>query len=202
MEIARILCKTGAWSAVMFKIDEEKLNYIAKEFDIEVKYVQGLYNEYTKIHDGMKEQYLAHITRTMEVQLQKLTGNPLFKIVIEPITVANTIFTARAQYQKNHFFLISYPSHLNDIQLRVYLAHELGHLYLIEFLNNVVEGVNLTENSKTEPLSTLFGIFAILDKNDFYATLKERQLLHKTWKAVIDDFKLLANRNKGIFNNS
>lgn len=184
----------------MFKIDEEKLNYIAKEFDIEVKYVQGLYNEYTKIHDGMKEQYLAHITRTMEVQLQKLTGNPLFKIVIEPITVANTIFTARAQYQKNHFFLISYPSHLNDIQLRVYLAHELGHLYLIEFLNNVVEGVNLTENSKTEPLSTLFGIFAILDKNDFYATLKERQLLHKTWQAVIEDFKLLANRNKDIYN--
>lgn len=186
----------------MFKINDKKLNYIAQEFGIEVKSVQDLYNKYKKIHDGMKEQYLAHIIRTMEVQLQKLTGNPLFKIVIEPITVDNTIFTARAQYQKNNFFLISYPSHFNDIQLRVYLAHELGHLYLIEFLNNVIEGVNLTENSKIEPLSTLFGIFVILDKNDFYSTIGEKRLLHKTWQAVIEDFKLLANRNKGIYNKS
>ena len=184
----------------MFKINDEKLRHIAKEFDIEFESALSLYKEYEKIHNGMKGQYLAHIIRTMEVQLQKLTGNPLFKIVIDPIPVDDKIFTARAQYQKNSFFLISYPAHLNDIQLRVYLAHELGHLYLIEFLNNIDKDANFTEKTKTEPLASLFGIFAILDKNDFYATIGEKNLLHSTWQAVIDDFKLLANRNKGIYN--
>ena len=186
----------------MFKINDKKLNYIAKEFGIELEHVQILYDAYKQIHDGMKGQYLAHIIRTMEVKLQDLTHNPLFKIVIEPIPVADRIITARAQYQKNNFFLISYPAHLDDIQLRVYLAHELGHLYLIECLNHAVKDANFTEDTKTEPLSTVFGIFAILDKNDFYATISEKQLLHKTWEDVIKDFKLLANRNKEIYNKS
>lgn len=184
----------------MFKINEDKLKHISEEFGVDLEHVRSMYNAYRQIHDGMKEQYLAHIIRTMEVQLQKLTGNPLFKIVIDPINVDGKIFTARAQYQKNNFFLISYPAHIDDIQLRVYLAHELGHLYLIEFLNNIDKDANFTEKTKTEPLSTLFGIFAILDKNDFYATIGEKNLLHSTWQAVIDDFKLLANRNKGIYN--
>jgi hypothetical protein len=71
----------------MFKINEDKLKHISEEFGVDLEHVRSMYNAYRQIHDGMKEQYLAHIIRTMEVQLQKLTGNPLFKIVIDPINV-------------------------------------------------------------------------------------------------------------------
>ena len=91
---------------------------------------------------------------------------------------------------------------MDDIHLRVCLAHELGHLYLIEYLNNIDKTANYTEKTRTEPLSSIFGIMAILDKNKFYANLDEKKLLHQTWKDVVKDFKLLENRNKGIYNKS
>lgn len=66
----------------MFKIDKEKINRIAKEFDTNGELVATLAEHYRTIQNGMKEQYLAHIIRTMETQLQELTNNPMFKIKI------------------------------------------------------------------------------------------------------------------------
>ena len=128
----------------VFKINEEKIETIAKELKVDKDVVALLSKHYTKIQNGMKEQYLAHIIRTMEVQLQELTENQMFKIIVDPVPLSDTNFTARAQYQQGQFFWICYPSHLDDIQLRVYLAHELGHLYLVEYINNI--GI---ENLKT-----------------------------------------------------
>ncbi|MGP1602533.1 ImmA/IrrE family metallo-endopeptidase [Treponema sp.] len=184
----------------VFKINEEKIETIAKELKVDKDVVALLSKHYTKIQNGMKEQYLAHIIRTMEVQLQELTENQMFKIIVDPVPLSDTNFTARAQYQQGQFFWICYPSHLDDIQLRVYLAHELGHLYLVEYINNIDKTANLTEKSNMEPLSTVFGILAILDKNDFYSTISKKKLLHKTWESVIDDFKQLAKKNKGLYN--
>ncbi|EFW38976.1 hypothetical protein HMPREF9554_00499 [Treponema phagedenis F0421] len=184
----------------MFKIDNEKKARIAKEFDVKIESVNIIADEYKKIQDGMKEQYLAHIIRTMEIQLQELTENPMFKIIIKPLPLTKDNLSARAQYQRGKFFLIGYSERLNDIQLRVCLAHELGHLYLIEYINSIDKNANLTEKTNMEPLSTVFGILAILDKNDFYSTISDKQLLHKTWEDVLADFKQLQNRNNGIDN--
>ncbi|NVP25581.1 hypothetical protein [Treponema phagedenis] len=63
----------------MFKIDNEKKARIAKEFDVKIESVNIIADEYKKIQDGMKEQYLAHIIRTMEIQLQELTENRCLK---------------------------------------------------------------------------------------------------------------------------
>lgn len=185
-----------------FDLNEQKRQKIADCFSVKKDMVKKLENYYDKIRKGMKKQYLAHIIRTMEIELQELTGNPMFKIIVDPLPISDANFPARAQYQKNNFFWIGYPEHMDDIHLRVCLAHELGHLYLIEYLNNIDKTANYTEKTKTEPLSSIFGIMAILDKNKFYANLDEKKLLHQTWKDVVKDFKLLENRNKDIYNKS
>lgn len=184
----------------MFEIDEVKIKKIAEEFSIEEETVALLAKEYETIQKGMKKQYLAHIIRTMEIQLQDITKNPMFKITVKPLPLTEGNMSARAQYQPGRFFSIGYPENMDDIQLRVCLAHELGHLYLVEYINNLSKEVRVDEKTNIEPLSTVFGIFAILDKNNFYSTLPERKLLHKTWESILEDFKLLANRNKKIYN--
>ena len=109
---------------------------------------------------------------------------------------------ACASYQKNCFFSIYYPAHLEEKKLRVCLAHELGHLYLIEYANHLLENAPFDEGTDTEPLSSVFGILAILDKNDFYATIQNKKLIHKSWNDLLRDFKALNNRNKKIYNQS
>jgi Zn-dependent peptidase ImmA (M78 family) len=39
---------------------------------------------------------------------------------------------ARAQYYRNRCFAIYYHPNIDEKQLRVLLAHELGHLFLID----------------------------------------------------------------------
>lgn len=185
----------------MFKLDDDKKKQIMNTFSVDEDIFDALNTHYAKIKDGMKKQYLAHMIRTMEVQLQELTQNPFFKITVTPMPSASKdLNIACASYQKNCFFSIYYPPHLDDRQLRVCLAHELGHLYLIEYANHVLENANFNENTDIEPLSTVFGILAILDKNDFYATIKEKHLMHKNWDDLLLDFALLNNRSQKIYN--
>jgi len=48
----------------------------------------------------------------------------------------------------------------------------------------------LDEKVLTEPLSSIFGIFTITDKNDFYKDYS-RKLNHNSWKDIVEDFALL-----------
>lgn len=183
-----------------FKIDNSKIDSLSKHFNIKSEDIEIIYEHYKQIQNGMKEQYLAHVIRTMEYQLQKLTKNPLFKITIEkmPALKAN-LHVGCASYIKGCCFSIYYDPDMPDKQLRVCLAHELGHLYLIEYLNN--KGCNLTEKDNIEPLSSIFGVFTMLDKNDFYHNIKGKKLMHDTFDDLTKDFRLLIeNRNNGIFN--
>ena len=185
----------------MFKLDDEKKKEIIEKFCVKEAVFDALSAHYGKIKKGMKKQYLAHMIRTMEIQLQELTKNPFFKITVTPMPSANKdLNIACASYQKNCFFSVYYPPHLNDRQLRVCLAHELGHLYLIEYANHILENADFNENTDIEPLSTVFGILAILDKNDFYATVKSKHLMHTTWDEMLQDFILLNNRKKQTYN--
>jgi hypothetical protein len=44
----------------------------------------------------------------------------------------------------------------------------------------------------TEPLSSVFGIFTISDKNDFYANAHESGRNHENWEAILKDFLALS----------
>ena len=182
-----------------FKINNDKLQFLSDLFNVDVTLIERIYDCYKQIQDGMKEQYLSHVIRTMEYQLQELTGNPMFKITTEKMpALKSKLDVGCASYIKGCCFSIYYDPNMTDKQLRICLAHELGHLYLIEYLNN--KGYNLNEKDNTEPLSSIFGIFTILDKNDFYHNVKDKKLMHNTFKDLTRDFILMKNRDNSIFN--
>lgn len=183
-----------------FKLDDEKIFFISKSFNISEKIVKKLYDVYKQIQGNINEQYLAHIIRTMEKQLREITGNALFQITVDKMTEPSTAGAGCAAYVKGCYFSICYDPNMEEKQLRVCIAHELGHLYLIEYLNN--KGFDFDEKSLIEPLSSIFGVFAMMDKNDFYHNIQDKKLMHSSCKALIDDFTLMSNRDKAIINMS
>jgi hypothetical protein len=85
---------------------------------------------------------------------------------------------------------------MDEKQLRVCLAHELGHLFLIEMLNGGQKtgGKTFTPATLTEPVSSIFGVFTIMDKNAFYENCSE-VLNHDSWQSIVDSFVKLQNKS-------
>jgi hypothetical protein len=84
---------------------------------------------------------------------------------------------------------------MDEKQLRVCLAHELGHLFIIELANNnKIEGAELLDKEAiTEPLSSIFGIFTIMDKNLFYKE-KALEFNHHSWEEIVRTFEHLQKK--------
>ena len=182
-----------------FTVTDGIITQISKQYNIPENRVRNIQTLYNDLVSDMSHQYLAHIIRTMEGRLKKVSNNPMFHIVCSPIDKSSKeLGIARAQYYKNRYFAIYYHPNTNEKQLRVLLAHELGHLFLIETVNSMFDE-QYNEKSIVEPTSTIFGIFAILDKNDFYYN-KTASFKHKSPDEVLADFYLLHNRDKNILN--
>jgi len=182
-----------------FTVTEEIITQISKQYHMSEERVRGIQGLYEGLAGGMKLQYLAHIIRTMEESLRIVSGNPMFRIVCSPVDQSSKEFgIARAQYFKNRYFAIYYHPDTNEKQLRVLLAHELGHLFLIEMVNSTFNE-QFSGNAEVEPASTIFGIFTILDKNQFYYNMTT-PFKHDSPDDVLKDFQLLDNRSKGILN--
>ena len=147
-------------------------------------------NRYTTLVNSISYQYLAHIIRTLETYIRENKNMRLFRITCRP---KNPREQARglawASYRKGLSYNIYYDENASGLQRRVAIAHELGHLfYLIEF--------DKTMDDKHEPLSSLFGIIAMIDRQE---TLKDIEK-HPSEDAIIQDFSLLMNRENGKVN--
>ena len=80
----------------------------------------------------------------------------LFSIILRPLPVA--AISARINFIKG-CAIITYDNRIDDVKdIRLLLAHELGHLIHKHFFPNI----------EREKLSMLFAYIAICDKNDFY----------------------------------
>jgi Zn-dependent peptidase ImmA (M78 family) len=184
-----------------FTITDEIVAKIVKRYNVPKDHVETWRRFYETFAVDMKQQYLAHVIRTMEERLRRASGNDMFRIVCSPVDAdAKELGIARAQYFKNRYFAIYYHPRTNEKQLRVLLAHELGHLFMVEMYNSTFNG-QFDETTQIEPAATIFGIFAILDKNEFYHN-KTTPFKHHTPEEVLDDFSLLHNRSNDILNTS
>jgi Zn-dependent peptidase ImmA (M78 family) len=182
-----------------FTVTDEIESKISAQFGVPKEEVERLNNFYKTIVNDMKRQYLAHIIRTMEERLRKIPGNEMFQIICSPVDGNSKNFgIARADYYKGRYFAIFYHPDTDEKQLRIMLAHELGHLFLVELYNSCLN-LDFDENTMIEPRSTILGILAILDKNDFYHN-KTSPFKHPSPDAVLDDFVLLKNRDNNRFN--
>jgi hypothetical protein len=177
-----------------FLITPEKIDKIVKAYEVHgialrKDTVERIHREFSKLTRTIKGQYLAHITRVMENYFRKETGNPLFIIKYTPYIPQDDKTECSAAFYPGRRFVIFYPSNMLERELRVRLAHELGHLFLLASLENKKSDLNVpTYKGTTEPLSSIFGIFTISDKNHFYANAHESGRNHKSWDAVLEDF--------------
>lgn len=168
-----------------FKITPERKQEIANTFRMDIEIVDLLERVYSNL--DITNQYLAHVIRSMEAYLQRTTGNPLFRIVCEPSLEGLDMGSAQYFYKK--FFVVHFNPAMPEKDLRVYLAHELGHLFIIAIVNETNEPrKRLDEDTDTEPLSSIFGIFTMAGKNDFYRNIKGSSLNHGSWGEMIGAF--------------
>ena len=178
-----------------FEITEEKLTAIAHRFDIRMDTVRLVHRIFSNVISGVKNQYLAHIIRCMEFYIRKETNNPIFQINCFPLDPNSPLINVGcAQYFPGKFFTIFFHPAMEEKQLRVCLAHELGHLFIVELLNETMEeyGKLYDEKTLTEPISSIFGVFTIMDKNHFYKE-RGRLLNHHICEDIVEDFVHLQN---------
>jgi hypothetical protein len=182
-----------------FTVTDAIVAKIAKQYNMPKARIEILRTFYEGFANDMKQQYLAHVIRTMEERLRRISGNEMFRIVCSAVDkTSKELGIARAQYYRNRYFAIYYHPNTDEKQLRVLLAHELGHLFLIEMVNSTLN-MQYDENTDIEPTATVFGIFAIFDKNEFYHN-KTRPFMHTSPEEILNDFSLLHNRNNGKLN--
>ncbi|MDR1218443.1 MAG: hypothetical protein LBK73_02410 [Treponema sp.] len=168
-----------------FKITPERKREIAKAFQTDIENVDLLEKVYGAL--DITNQYLAHIIRSMESYLRIITGNQLFRIVCEPSLGGLDIGSAQYFYKK--FFVVHFNPAMPEKELRVYLAHELGHLFIIAIANDARDPrKRLPSDTDTEPLSSIFGIFTMAGKNDFYRNIKNSSLNHSSWDEMTGSF--------------
>ena len=172
-------------------MNQKIITRIAKEFNLPRETIAKMVSFYEEIKKDIKEQYLAHLVRTLENRMRRLTKNDFFRIIIRPSSLDSVgTGTSKALYKKGRFFFIGYPKDLDDKKKRVYIAHELGHLY---FLSQKKSLTVRKSDERTEPLATIFGMLAILDKDEFYLSIAKKGLLHSDLEDIIKSFKEISN---------
>lgn len=176
-----------------YKINEDKVSEIAKQFSIKPHTVNSMNRLYNAISDGIKYQYLAHVIRTVEEKVGQHIGEARFQIKCIAMSAGAHVNFGCAQYFGNDLYIIYYPE-IDEKQIRIIIAHELGHLVVETLLKNEDPNKGISE-----PLSSIFGILTILDKNDFYQN-RALKYQHPSWEQILQDFKLLSNRSKNINN--
>jgi Zn-dependent peptidase ImmA (M78 family) len=175
-----------------FVIDEKKLKQLASDFNISKDSCRKLFELYKDVvSKKIRTQYLAHIIRSMELEMRRITGNGLFVIKCMPME-KSTVREAVGKYHENRFFIIYFNSSLPEEKKRIVLAHELGHLFLVAIAVHQWDKGSLKkyygEGHYMEPLASLFGIFIIAAKNDFYQKEAIKYVKNVTWKGLVDDF--------------
>jgi hypothetical protein len=148
-----------------FSADDRKIAYISEQFHVEKCYVKEVYRIFSKVIGMVKNQYLAYIIRCMESYVRQKTGNPMFQINTFPINSESRVLNVGcAQYFPSRYFSIFFHPGMDEKQLRVCLSHELGHLFIIEMLNEekTDETGTFDKTTLTEPLSSIFGVFTMI----------------------------------------
>ena len=176
-------------------------NYTVEKLGIERKLFEEIRTFFQRVKDhaefGFEQQYLSHLIRTLECHMRNQLGHPFFNIVLQKLPDDDPCLdVGTVKYSPRRHFVIFYHPRMDKKQLRVCLAHELGHLFVAALLNKEKIG-----ELSTKPVSTLLGIFCILDKDDFY-TSKAIELCHKSPQAVVDSFVQMNNRKQGLLHNS
>ena len=164
-----------------FKITKDKFSLIAKKLKVKEDELQKFLPSFDKFYKIVGLQHLAHLMRAMELYVREATGNPVFRIVWCEMTDQKVTSAVSFEWEDKYGIVI--PADLeNDLrQLRIYVAHELGHLFFS------IQRPENDDKKTHQDMANIFGVFAMLERNDFYQE-KAPGIIHHTCEEVIDDF--------------
>jgi predicted SprT family Zn-dependent metalloprotease len=156
-----------------FKLTDELIEAISSTFELPREAVRKIYNEYnTKINSLMPQQYLGHSIRSME----QFVHDKKRKEAKKRNEKAKFFFQIRCNGYKgcprptyfmyNETFVIFYPSTLDEKEVRMIIAHELGHLFFNTKERN-------THHDELEAVANVFGYLLLLGRNNFYSSKKD-----------------------------
>ena len=174
---------------VRLRPEIEKL--IHEQFSTNSTAIKACTDSYNKILSQSPYEYLAHLIRTMEIFVRNQKSKEYFRITVTPNDSDEGIASlAWASYSGDWYsFDIYYDKKLDEIQKRIAIAHELGHLFY-----DVIS--ETSEQADRETLSTVFGIAAMLHKYQ----CKSDAPLYASEEDLVSKFKLLQNRTEDILN--
>jgi hypothetical protein len=185
-----------------FVIDGQKLKQLANNFGITESSCKNLFQIYeASVSKSIKTQYLAHIIRSIESSMREMTGNKLFTIKCVPMSMPKNFRNAQGRYNSGFCFIIYFNENLQEHEKRNAIAHELGHLFMVEFANQQFKKTKKIYgvSHNMEPLASLFGVFAIAAKNQFYqndAPVCIKRITAQGWNGLVNDFLQLYNSKK------
>ena len=164
-----------------FKITENKLPVIASELEADLDSVEAFLPLFEKFYEEVRMQHLASVMRALELHVRKKLNKNSF-IVNWVISATNSPVAIGLRWDWGFYIII--PQNLTDLnQIRNIIAHELGHLfYAIEY------PMNYADKALNQKMANVFGVFTMLNRNEFYRE-KAPQMLRSTWMQVVKDFK-------------
>ena len=180
-----------------FKIDDAKIETISREFSIPKNKVETLHKAFLTFSPYLQGQFLAHVMRGIECYFRKMMKNDRFIVICEPYKEfcqgqkqASAYYypprmMIRSRDKQNSSFIINYNDKLPDKELRDYIAHEIGHLFWVATADIISKQ---DVSARTEPLSSIFGIFTMSEKNDYYDNLNVPNRNHQNWQELFDYF--------------
>jgi hypothetical protein len=148
------------------------------------------------INEKEKRAFLEHIRSTIDHNakysystIERAVNHKmlrLFSIILVPIESGK--LKARAHFiGRGHGVLITYWKQLPEDQIRILIAHELGHVatkYLFDDQDSV----------SNNGLATLFAYIALQDRNNFYKNVAER-FTRKFDMQIYNDIANICNRS-------
>jgi len=164
-----------------FKITKDKFPVIAKNLKVKEDELQKFLPSFEKFYKMVSLQHLAHIMRAMELYVREETDNPTFRIVWCKMSAQKVTSAIGFKWKDKYGIAIPADLENNLRKLRIYIAHELGHLFY---------SIQRPENKDIkshQDMANIFGVFAMLERNDFYQK-KAPGITHPSWEDVIADF--------------
>jgi Zn-dependent peptidase ImmA (M78 family) len=124
-----------------------------------VKYINNLYN--SQMSDLMEKQYLAHSICAIE-QFAFDDKNGRVHITHQALPSCRV----PCYVHRGIYFHIVYPASFNSDEIRMCIAHELGHLF---FNTQARRGEYNKDEKKLEAIANVFGLLVIFGRSELYS---------------------------------
>lgn len=178
----------GLNEAVLVKLDEIFKTNVQPE--IQKNYLSHLKNSLEDlINERIKSLFLEslrEINRENVDTLEQMIKSRHYKIFTIQLIPFNKPFKRDAFINfVRGSAIIYYRENLDEKQKRIWIAHELGHVFYQRYIND-----GPVDQKTSEAMASAFAIVAIVDKEDFYAK-RSQQYCYGSKENIIQAFRHL-----------